>query len=116
MVPDFGVELSGRVNAPKGCVSENLRETCMDALPDIAINELSHGSGPVIAHEVEGLCLNIGGVHCLPFEVISAECRVWDLLNLFGDGLDCGRTVFGFLGTDNIGQLLLEPIHGVWCD
>lgn len=116
MVPDFGVELSGRMNAPKDCVSDDLREKRPDSLPDIAINELSHGSHPVIAHEVECLCLDIGGVHCLPFEVISAQCRVWDLLDLVGDWLDCGRTVFGFFGADNIGQLLLEPIHSVRCN
>lgn len=72
MVPDLGIELGGGMDASEIASVEKLWGRAQGCIPDVTIDQLGHGSCPIVAHEVECLCLDIGGVHDPPFEVISA--------------------------------------------
>lgn len=82
-----------------------------DYKPNIAVDDLSHCGSSIVTKEVEGLSLDIGGAKSLPFQIISGQDSVLSLFDLFRYRLDSGRAIFRFFGADNIGQLLLEPIH-----
>ena len=85
MVEDLGVELRCCMYAT---IMNQLgpQATAFVASRDIAVNKLSHGCETLVGHDVEHHCLDIGTVHCLPFQVVT--CQFSELRGLGGDRLN----------------------------
>lgn len=70
----------------------------------VTIDDLGKGELAVFRHEIEGLRLDAGRFHRLPFHVITGEFRIGCRLGLFGDRLDGRGAIDGLLGAGNIGE------------
>ena len=60
---------------------------------DIAVDNLGEADVPALGEEVEGLRLDAGRVHGLPFQVVLRELREGRLLRLDGHGAEGGGAV-----------------------
>jgi hypothetical protein len=71
---------------------------------DIAVEQLEESQISTVRDEVEGLGLDAGPLHGLPFQVILCQLSVWRFLRLLRDGLDGFGSVDGLLSAGNSGE------------
>ena len=120
--PDFGVELRRCPHSPTRHQLERPRTHDLEYLLHyITVDDLCKAQCPVVAQHVESLCLHIRRVHNHPCQVIFAELCMRRLFHLFGDRLDCGRSIDGLGDTKSTLQLasyqsdeLLAAHASVW--
>lgn len=86
-VEELGVELHRRTEAG-----------------DVVINDLQESNVTRVRVEVEGLCLNVGIVQGLPFEVLLGQLGESRLAGVLSNRLDCLGTVDGLFCTGDGGQ------------
>ena len=69
---------------------------------DVTIEHLRHSHMPTIGKEIEGLGLDVGRVHCHPFQIVLGDLAVRRRLGLLGYGLQRGGPIDGFGGACDV--------------
>lgn len=71
---------------------------------DVVVDDLEETNVAGVREEVEGLCLDVGVVESLPFQVLLGQLGKRRVACILSDRLDGFRAVNGLLGTGNGGQ------------
>lgn len=79
---------------------------------DVVVDDLEYAHVAGVCVEVEGLCLDIGVVESLPFQVVLGQLGEGRVTCILANRLDGFRAVDGLLGSGNRGQPVWLSEHG----